>query len=217
MTAKQDDVIIKIEKREVTGKQVAKLRREGILPGVVYGHNVKAYPVQMDSHSTTLMMKKITPTTLITLDLNGKKTKVILRERTYHVVTGDLLHLDFLAVSMTEKLRANVAIELTGEAPVLEEVPGSLINHILNEIEIEALPSDLLERVAVDLSVLAAADDVITVADLDLGEKVTILTPTEEVIVSVGFVAEEVEPEELEGGEVEPEVIGDEGEEVEEA
>ena len=77
MTAKQDDVIIKIEKREVTGKQVAKLRREGILPGVVYGHNVKAYPVQMDSHSTTLMMKKITPTTLITLDLNGKKTKVI--------------------------------------------------------------------------------------------------------------------------------------------
>lgn len=208
MTTKQDDIIIKVEKRAVTGKQVAKLRRQGILPGVVYGHKVDTYPIQMDTHSTSLMMRKITPTTLITLDQDGKKTRAIIRDRSYDVVTGHLLHLDFFAVSMTEKLRANVAIELIGEAPVLDEVPGSLINQVLNELEIEALPADILERIEVDISGIASADDTISVGDLDLGDKITIHTPQDEVIVSVGYVAaEEEEPVELEEGGAEPEVL----------
>ena len=209
MTTKHDDIIIKVGKRDVTGKQVAKLRRDGILPGVVYGHKVDSYPVQMETHATTLLMKKITPTTLVTLDQDGKLTKVIVRDRSYDVVTDALLHLDFLAVSMTEKLRANVAIELIGEAPVLDEVPGSLINHVLNELEIEALPNDMLERIEVDLSGIATAEDSITVGDLDLGDKITILTPHDEVIVSVGYVAEEAEPSVIAEaeGEGEPQVM----------
>ena len=208
MSAKQEEIIIKVEKREVVGKQVAKLRRQGILPGVVYGYKVDSYPIQMDTHSTTMLMKKITPTTLVNLDLDGEVTKVIVRERTNDVVTGELLHLDFLAVSMTEMLRADVAIELVGEAPVLEEVPGSLLNQMLNELEIEALPDNMLERVQVDISGLITTDDVVTVSDLDLSDKITILTPPEEVIVSVSFVAEEEEePEEVEEVDVEPEVL----------
>lgn len=207
MTTTHDDNTIKIEKRTVTGKQVKQLRRQGILPGVVYGHKIESYPVQMDRHSTTLLMRTITPTTLVTLDLNGKKTKVIVRERNYDVVTGELLHLDFLAISMTEKLRAFVAIELVGEAPVLDAVPGSLINHVLNEIEIEALPADMPERLEVDISKLEAAEDVITVADLDLGDKITILTDESELVVSVAYVAEETEPEEGEDLISEPEVM----------
>lgn len=205
MTTKHDEIIIKVEKREVTGKQVSKMRRQGITPGVVYGHKVDSYPVQMETHATTLLMKKITPTTLVTLDLGGKKTKVIVRDRSYDVVTGALLHLDFLALSMTEMLRANVAIELVGEAPVLDEVPNTLINHVLNELEIEALPNDMLERIEVDLSSIANVEDSITVGDLKLGDKITILTPAEEVIVSVSYVAEE-EAEPVEGG-PEPEVM----------
>jgi large subunit ribosomal protein L25 len=206
MTTKHDEIIIKVEKREVTGKQVSKMRRQGITPGVVYGHKVDSYPVQMETHATTLLMKKITPTTLVTLDLGGKKTKVIVRDRSYDVVTGALLHLDFLALSMTEMLRANVAIELVGEAPVLDEVPNTLINQSLNELEIEALPNDMLERVQVDLSSIVTVDDNITVGDLKLGDKITVLTPAEEVIVSVSYVAEEAEAETPEGG-PEPEVM----------
>ncbi|HZK16789.1 MAG: 50S ribosomal protein L25 [Anaerolineaceae bacterium] len=220
MSAKQEEIIIKVEKREVVGKQVAKLRRQGILPGVVYGYKVDSYPIQMDTHSTTMLMKKITPTTLVNLDLDGEVTKVIVRDRTNDVVTGKLLHLDFLALSMTEVLRANVSIELVGEAPVLEEVPGSLLNQMLNELEIEALPDNMLERVQVDISGLITTDDVVTVSDLDLSDKITILTPPEEVIVSVSFVAEEEEePEEVEEVDVEPEVLEkgkkEEGEEKE--
>ncbi len=208
MTTKHDDIIIKIEKRDVTGKQVAKLRRQGILPGVVYGHKVDSYPIQMETHATTLLMKKITPTTLVTLDLDGKQTKVIVRDRSYDVVSGALLHLDFLAVSMTEKLRANVAVELVGTAPVLEEVPNTLINHVVNELEIEALPNDMLERIQVDISSIASPDDSITVGDLKLGDKITILTPHDEVIVSVGYVAEEAAaPTEVVEGESEPAVM----------
>lgn len=207
MTTKHDEIIIKVEKREVTGKQVSKMRRQGITPGVVYGHKVDSYPVQMETHATTLLMKKITPTTLVTLDLGGKKTKVIVRDRSYDVVTGALLHLDFLALSMTEMLRANVAIELTGKAPVLDEVPNTLINHSLNELEIEALPDDMLERVEVDLSSITTVDDTITVRDLKLGDKITILTPLDEVIVSVGYVAGEEESTAGTEGGPEPEVM----------
>lgn len=210
MTAKHDDIIIKIEKRAVTGKQVSQLRRQGILPGVVYGHMVDSYPVQMDTHTTTLLMKKITPTTLVTLDQDGKQIKVIVKDRSKDVVSGELLHLDFLAISMTERLRANVALELVGEAPVLDEVPGSLINQVLNELEIEALPSDMLERIQVDLSGIASAEDIITVADLNLADNITVLTPSNEVIVTVSYVAEEEEEEEVTEileEEVEPEVL----------
>jgi large subunit ribosomal protein L25 len=207
MTTKQDDIIINVQKREVIGKQVKQLRRQGILPGVVYGHKVDSYPVQMDTHSTYLLLRKITPTTLITLDLDGKKTKVMIRERKFDVVTGDLLHLDFLAVSMTEKMRASVAIELVGDAPVLDEVPGSLLNHMLDSLDIEALPADLPERISVDVSGLLSAEDSITVADLKLGDKIDIHTPAEEVIVSVSFVAAAEEVSELEEGAAEPEVM----------
>lgn len=208
MTTKQDDIIINVQKREVIGKQVKQLRRQGILPGVVYGHKVDSYPVQMDTHSTYLLLRKITPTTLITLDLDGKKTKVMIRERKFDVVTGDLLHLDFLAVSMTEKMRASVAIELVGEAPVLGDVPGSLLNHMLENLDIEALPANLPERIQVDVSGLLTAEDSITVGDLKLGDNIDIHTPAEEVIVSVSFVAAETEvaAELVEGG-AEPEVM----------
>ncbi len=161
----------------------------------------------MDTHSTYLLLRKITPTTLITLDLDGKKTKVMIRERKFDVVTGDLLHLDFLAVSMTEKMRASVAIELVGDAPVLDEVPGSLLNHMLDSLDIEALPADLPERISVDVSGLLSAEDSITVADLKLGDKIDIHTPAEEVIVSVSFVAAAEEVSELEEGAAEPEVM----------
>lgn len=208
MTTHSDEIIIKVEKRSTTGKQVSQLRRQGILPAVVYGYKVDSYPIQMEKHSTTLLMKRITPTTLVSLDLGGKKTKAIVRDRNYDVVTGELLHLDFLAISMTEKLKANVAIELTGEAPVLSEVPGSLVNQILTELEVEALPNDMPERIEVDLTGLETTEDLITVADLNLDDKITILTDEAEVIVSIGYVAEEEEPEELEEQiSIEPEVM----------
>ena len=212
----QEEIIINAEKRTIKGKQVSQLRRTGILPGVIYGHRVETQAIQMDRHTVSQQMSKITPTTLVTLDVAGDKIKAFVRDRQRDVLYGYLTHLDFLAVSMTEKMRAAVSLELTGEAPVLDN-PIYLLNHSLNEIEIECFPQDMPERVLVDVSGIKTAEDIITIADLNLGENVTILTDNTEVIVSVGYnAAEEVEAPTFEGAAGEPAVL-EKGKKLEEA
>ena len=214
--AKQEEIIIKAEKRTVRGKQVSQLRRAGILPGVVYGHKVESQAIQMDRHTVSLQMTSITPTTLVTIDVAGNKIKAFVRDRQRDVLHGVLTHLDFLAVSMTEKMRAAVELELTGEAPVLEN-PTYLLNHSLNVIEIECLPQDMPERIMVDVSSIKTPEDSITIADLDLGKNVTILTDHSEVIVSVGRIAvEEADETSGEAGAGEPDVV-EKGKKTEEA
>ena len=214
--AKQEEIIIKAEKRTVRGKQVSQLRRAGILPGVVYGHRVESQAIQMDRHTVSLQMTSITPTTLVTIDVAGNKIKAFVRDRQRDVLHGVLTHLDFLAVSMTEKMRAAVELELTGEAPVLEN-PTYLLNHSLNVIEIECLPQDMPERIMVDVSSIKTPEDSITIADLDLGKNVTILTDHSEVIVSVGRIAaEEADETSAEASAGEPDVV-EKGKKTEEA
>lgn len=214
--SKQEELIIKAEKRAIKGKQVSQLRRAGILPGVIYGHKVDSQAIQMDRHTVSLQMSKITPTTLVTVDVAGDQIKAFVRDRQRDVLHGVLTHLDFLAVSMTEKMRAEVELELTGEAPVLEN-PIYLLNHSLNVIEIECFPQDMPERVLVDVSAISTPEDSITVGDLNLGENVTILTDHSEVIVSVGYIAaEEAAEETAEVAAGTPEVV-EKGKKLEEA
>jgi len=200
----KEEVLINAEKRNVVGKQVKALRRQGILPGVIYGRHIEAFPIQMDAHDAALILDKLTASSLITIDVDGEKFNVLMRDRQRDVIFGDLLHVDFLVVSLTEKLRATVELKLVGEAPVADN-PEVVVTQVLNDIEIEAFPQDLPEFIEVDISTLETVDDEITVADLDLGENIAILTDPNETIVSVGYVAQEEVAQEAEA--VEPEVV----------
>ena len=203
----KEEVLINAEKRNVVGKQVKALRRQGILPGVIYGRHIEAFPIQMDAHDASLILDKLTASSLITIDVDGEKFNVLMRDRQRDVIFGDLLHVDFLVVSLTEKLRATVELKLVGEAPVADN-PEVVVTQVLNAIEIEALPQDLPEVIEVDISTLETVDDEITVADLDLGEDIAILTDPNETIVSVGYVAQEEVAEEEEAEELaEPKVV----------
>lgn len=203
----KEEVLINAEKRNVTGKQVKALRRQGLLPGVIYGRHIEAFPIQMDAHNAALILDKLTASSLITIDVDGEKFNVLMRDRQRDVIFGDLLHVDFLVVSLTEKLRATVELKLVGEAPVADN-PEVVVTQVLNAIEIEALPQDLPEVIEVDISTLETVDDEITVADLDLGEDIAILTDPNETIVSVGYVAQEEVAEEEEAEELaEPKVV----------
>ena len=203
----KEEVLINAEKRNVTGKQVKALRRQGLLPGVIYGRHIEAFPIQMDAHDASLILDKLTASSLITINVDGEKYNVLMRDRQRDVIFGDLLHVDFLVVSLTEKLRATIELKLAGEAPVADN-PEVVVTQVLNAIEIEALPQDLPEVIEVDISTLETVDDEITVADLDLGEKITILTDPNEAIVSVGYVAqEEVAEEEEAEALAEPKVV----------
>jgi large subunit ribosomal protein L25 len=215
----KEEVLINAEKRNVVGKQVKALRRQGILPGVIYGRHIEAFPIQMDAHDASLILDKLTASSLITIDVDGEKFNVLMRDRQRDVIFGDLLHVDFLVVSLTEKLRATIELKLVGEAPVADN-PEVVVTQVLNDIEIEAFPQDLPEVIEVDISTLETVDDEITVADLDLGEDIAILTDPNETIVSVGYVAQEEVAEEEEAEElVEPKVVerGKKEEEEEEA
>ena len=200
----KEEVLINAEKRNVTGKQVKALRRQGLLPGVIYGRHIEAFPIQMDAHDASLILDKLTASSLITIDVDGEKFNVLMRDRQRDVIFGDLLHVDFLVVSLTEKLRATIELKLVGEAPVADN-PEVVVTQVLNDIEIEAFPQDLPEFIEVDISTLETVDDEITVADLDLGENIAILTDPNETIVSVGYVAQEEVAQEAEA--VEPEVV----------
>ena len=203
----KEEVLINAEKRNVTGKQVKALRRQGLLPGVIYGRHIEAFPIQMDAHDASLILDKLTASSLITIDVDGEKFNVLMRDRQRDVIFGDLLHVDFLVVSLTEKLRATVELKLVGEAPVADN-PEVVVTQVLNAIEIEALPQDLPEVIEVDISTLETVDDEITVADLDLGKDIAILTDPNETIVSVGYVAQEEVAEEEEAEELaEPKVV----------
>ena len=207
----KENIVVKAEKRLVTGRKVGALRRSGQLPGVIYGRHIEAFPIQMDFREATRILSHATSSSLITIDVGDEQHSVILRDRQKDVINGQLLHVDFLAVSLTEKLRTQVQIELVGEAPV-SEIPDTVIIQGLNELEIECLPQDLPSTIQVDISKLATTDDNILVKDIDLGEQVTILTDPEDVIVSVTYVAQEVVEEE----EVEESILGleDEGPDV---
>lgn len=185
--------------RTVTGKKVSALRREGIIPAIMYGSGTEPVSIQLDGHETSKSLAAVGGSTLIDLKIGDETHKVLLREIQRHVIRRNILHIDFLKVAMDEKIRAVVPIDLVGIAPAVRDLAGVLVTG-LDEIEVEALPADLPDKITVDLDVLVTMDDAVTVADLELGEGVTLLTDLDEAIVNVVHqMAEEiVEEEEVE-------------------
>ena len=220
-----EKVVIQAEKRTVIGKQVRALRREGKLPAVIYGHHVDPVSIVLDAHDASKTLARASSSTLVTIELEGKQYPTLVRERQLDFIRNSLIHVDFLAVSMTEKLTASVGVHIEGEAPAVKEFGAILVTN-LTELEVECLATDLPERFVVDVSGLAEIGDGVYVKDLAVPANVEILTdPEEMIVVATAMAAEEVEEEAeelLEGEEKleEPEVIEKgkkEGEEEEES
>ena len=202
-----EKVVLKATRREVMGKQVSALRRAGKLPAVLYGHRIESTPITLDAHETSLTLSHLTSSSLVTIRLDGKEYPTLVREKQRDPIKNRLLHLDFQAVSLTEKIRAKVGIELTGTAPAVKEF-NAIIVHGLTEVEVEGLPQELPERIVVDLSSLSEIGDGFRVRDLVFSDKVEILDDPEEVIVvaTAPRVEEVVEEIPVEEEEVAPEV-----------
>ena len=220
-----EKALIQAEKRTVTGKQVKALRRAGKLPAVIYGYGIDPISIVLDAHSASRILARASSSTLVTIELAGKQYPTLVREKQLDFIRNSLIHVDFLAVSMTEKITANVGVHIEGEAPAVKEFGAILVTN-LTELEVECLASDLPERFVVDVSGLAEIGDGVYVRDLEVPTNVEILTDLDEmIIVATAQAAEEIEEEAeelLEGEEEleEPEVIGkgkEEGEGEEES
>ena len=205
-----EKIVLDAVKRNVIGKQVKALRREGKVPAVIYGSDVESLPITLDTREATKTLNKVSGSTILTISVEGEEHATLVREIQQDYIKGTLLHVDFLAVSMKEKLRTHVSLSLVGEAPVLEEFSAMIMSG-LDQIEVECLPNDLPSVIEVDISILTELGQSIHVKDIPAIPNVEFLTDPEELIAVASAIKEEkatAEEEELASAEgIEPEVI----------
>jgi len=204
-----------VQPREGTERGGKKLRRQDLVPGVVYGHRVDSESVQVAHRDLERVYLRAGSTGLVDLRIGEDATprKVFIHKVQRDPVTHTLRHVDFMVINMREEMTVAVTIVLTGEAPAVGQGEGMLLQ-ALEHVQVRALPGNLPPLLEVDVSKLEAVDDAIHVSDLSIPENVTLLTPGDELIAKiVQLRVEEVveEPEAPEGAE-EAAGEGDEGE-----
>jgi len=202
-----EEIILTAQRRMKTGKQVKALRRSGGLPAILYGRQSDPIPLTLDLREASHIIPTITSSHLIKIVVDGNQHNALVREKQYHPIHRNLLHVDFLQVSLTEKIRVNVVIDLEGEALAVKEQSGVLVIG-LEELEVECLPQDLPERITVDITGLANIGDAIHIRDIALPETIKVISDPDEMVALITSVAEEEVEEEIKGVEEgEPEVI----------
>jgi large subunit ribosomal protein L25 len=214
----QDRSTLKVSPRDVFGTRATRrLRKEGFVPGVVYGQGGEARPFQISARELRTVLGE--GQNLFDLELDGSKSvPVVIKEQQHHPVRGDITHLDCLEVRLDEEIQAEVPIELEGadNAPGVRE--GGVLEHVTREVTVEALPTEVPERITVDVSEMEISDT-INLASVSIPSGVKLMAEELEEItiatLSPPRVEEEPEPELEEEAELVGE--GEEGEEGEEA
>jgi large subunit ribosomal protein L25 len=187
-----DTVTLQAQSREILGKNVKLLRRQGLVPANVYGHRLDSKAVQLPERAVAQQVLRASGSTLFTLEVDGTAQTVLVKKIQRHPTTSRVLHVDFYAVAMTEKLRASVPLHFVGEAPAVRQVGGTLL-HSLTTVEVESLPSDLPTGIEADLSGLETVTDTLNVSDLKAPAGVTILNDPDQIIATVVPPAVQVE------------------------
>lgn len=206
---------LEVQHREIVGKRpVRRLRQEGSVPGVIYGRETKPISVTVNHRELAqLLHSKAGEHTLVTLRLQGDKAwekPALVKSLQHDPVNGHVVHVDFHAIALTERIRVGVAIALKGE-PVGVKQDGGVLEHFLREIEVECLPTEIPANIEVDIAALKIGD-AIHVSDLAAPANTKILTDPAGVIASVQ--APKVEkPEEEAAAITEPEVLREKKEE----
>ncbi len=204
------------EPRTVIGKKVKLLRHKNIVPGVIYGRHMDPIAVQFGKRELTTALNRVGTSATLQVEVTGSSEPylVIFRDVQHHVILRDVVHVDLQALSLTETVRVPVNIVMVGIAPAVEAEAG-VVMQVLQEVEIEALPTALIPVIEVDISGLTEIGNSISVGDLEVPAGVTILNNPDVTIVQVTYEAiEEVEEEEVEEDLLgEPLAEGEEGEE----
>lgn len=184
-------VTLQVEKREVTGKQLGKIRKAGKLPAVVYGPKEEATNIMLDKTVFEKVFRDAGESTIITLQGVGDDKEVLVHDIAFDAEKGGAVHVDFYAIEKGKELTVDVALEFIGEAPAVKL--GGSLTKVLHEVEVTCRPNALPKHIEVDVSTLVDFDAAIHVKDLVIPTGVTINNDPEEVIAMVQEVKEEVE------------------------
>jgi len=202
-----DQIVLNTSTRTVIGKQVRALRRHGQVPLVMYGAQTDAVSLQADAKELARVLRQAGGSRLIAVSTGGATQMTLARAVQREPISGQILHVDLLAVSMTERITVEAPIVLEGKSPAVRRGEGVLVTGI-NSVEIECLPGDLIDNIHVDLERLASVGDALYVKDLDVPAAVKVLADPEEMVARVTYLAaEEVVAAEAPTAEAEPEVI----------
>jgi large subunit ribosomal protein L25 len=193
-----DKIELKVTNREILGKKVKHLRRQGITPVHVFGHGIESLALQCDTGELERVLAQAGHTGLIGLKLAEEKKPrtVVVREFDRDWRRGKLLHVDFYQIKMEEKIRLEIPVVLVGAAPALKS-KDNMLEHELGTLTVECLPAKIPASVEVDISSFTEPGQAIRVKDIALGEDITVLNDLELVVVKISFrpvekVAEEV-------------------------
>jgi large subunit ribosomal protein L25 len=181
-----------VKTRDVLGKKVKALRREGFIPAELYGHGFENIHLALPAKEFNKVLKEAGSTSVVTLLLGKEKKLAMIHEVARHSVSSEIIHIDLHQVRMDELVKAHVPLEFIGEAPAVKTA-GAVINRSMSEIEVEAFPQDLPHNITVDLSALDALDKTIYVKDLTRPKGVTFLIEDETAVAT----ATEPAPEEV--------------------
>ncbi|MDX1535657.1 MAG: 50S ribosomal protein L25 [Candidatus Spechtbacterales bacterium] len=211
-----------VKKRD-TKIKAKNIIKENFIPGVVYGPKMKSTPLSVERGDFLRVYREAGETTLIALDVEGEKESkednvVLIRDTQSNPVTGRFMHVDFYQLPMDQEIEITVPVRASGEAPAVKEAGGVLV-HNLHEVDIKALPKDLIHEITVDITGLDEIGKSILVNELKTSDKVEVLAEDDEVVFMVDEPREE-EPEEEEVELTEEDQIADiktEGEEKREA
>lgn len=182
-----DRLSLHAEERTILGKKVKNLRRDGKLPGHVFGKGLDGETVAVDIKEFSKAFAAVGETALVDLRIGKEKVRpVLIRDVQYDPTTSAPIHIDFYQVNLAEKVKVPVPLELVGEQPEAIHLGEAIVLQTLNEVEVEALPTDLVEKIEVDITPLKQIDDAITVAQLQYDrDKLTIHADEEEIVVKL--------------------------------
>jgi len=207
-----DQIELNVTKREILGKKVRFLRRQGITPVHLFGHGIESQALQCDTAKLQQVLAEAGKTKLINFKIDGEKKarSVIVREVEIELPRRGLVHVDFYQVRKAEEMKVEVPVVLVGEAPALKLRDNTLLQE-LDTLSVECLPANIPASVELDISSLTESEQVLRVKDIELEKGVTVLNDPEVVVAKISarrveeVVEEAVEaPEEAPPPEEEP-------------
>jgi large subunit ribosomal protein L25 len=201
-----EQIELAAQPRSITGKKVKRLRSEGLMPLVVYGRETEPVNIQATAYEVARAFAE-SRGQLIELHIEGESEPrmVLARDIQRDVLSGAFLHADLYQVDIREKVQVEVRLSFVGE-PALVDTGEAVLSVVLNSVEVECLPTDILQSVEVDVSTLVTMDDAIYVRDLAVPDTIELLTDGDEMIARLQYVMEEEEEEEEEEFELAPSV-----------
>lgn len=177
--------VLEAQLRDITGKKVSALREKGLIPAVLYGHNVKGKMVSVPEIPFTKVFQKAGESSLIDLAIGSEPAvKVLVYDIQKDPLTEAFTHVDFYQVDMTEKLTTEIPLKFVGESRAMKELAGILVKSV-NELNVRCLPGDLVHEIEVDISPLVTFDDAIKISDIILPPGIEALNNANDVIATV--------------------------------